>query len=172
MIMNTETDKASVLVREAGGGPATWALGSLFERLASHDETAGAFGMSLVTQPAGAATPLHIHTEEDEAFYLLDGTMTYSADGQIHRLSAGSFIFLPRGLPHAFRVTGSDPVRFLAVALPGPLMNLYDEVGRPAGQHQLPQPDQQVLAADVQRWLEAAPRYGLRVVGPPIAADA
>ena len=92
--------------------------------------------------------------------------MTYSADGQLHRLSAGSFIFLPRGLPHGFRVTGSGPVRFLAVALPGALMSLYDEVGRAAGQHELPPPDQDLLMVDVQRWLEAAPRYGLRVVGP------
>jgi quercetin dioxygenase-like cupin family protein len=165
------TERASVLVRGAGDGPATWALGSVFERLASDEETGGSFGLSLVTQPAGTATPVHIHTEEDEAFYLLDGTMTYSADGQIHRLSRGSFIFLPRGLPHAFRVTSSDPVRFLALVVPGPLMNLYDEVGRPAGQHQLPPPDQELLMADVHRWLEAAPRYGLRIVGPPLPAD-
>ena len=168
MGMTTETAKPPVLVRGAGEGPATWALGSLFERLASHDETAGSLGMSLVTQPAGTATPIHIHTEEDEAFYLLDGAMTYSADGQLYRLSAGSFIFLPRGLPHGFRVTGSGPVRFLAVTLPGALMSLYDEVGRAAGQHELPPPDQELLMADVQRWLEAAPRYGLRIVGPPI----
>lgn len=168
MSMTTETAKPPVLVREAGEGPATWALGSLFERLASNDETAGSFGMSLVTQPTGTATPIHIHTEEDEAFYLLDGTMTYSADGQLYRLSAGSFIFLPRGLPHGFRVTGSDPVRFLAITLPGVLMSLYDEAGRAAGHHTLPPPDQELLMADVQRWLEAAPRYGLRIVGPPI----
>jgi len=172
MSMTTETTKPPVLVRGAGQGPATWALGSLFERLASHDETAGALGMSLVTQPTGTATPIHVHTEEDEAFYLLDGTMTYSADGQLYRLSAGSFIFLPRGLPHGFRVTGSGPVRFLAVTLPGALMSLYDEVGRAARQHELPPPDQELLMADVHRWLEAAPRYGLRIVGPPIPDDA
>ena len=59
--MNTETAKAPVLVRGAGEGPATWALGSLFERLASHDETAGAFDMSLVTQPAGTVWVLRRH---------------------------------------------------------------------------------------------------------------
>src|SRR5438105_797246 len=88
--MGTETAKAEVLVRGPGEGPATWALGSLFERLASHRETAGTFGLSLVTQPPGAATPLHVHTQEDEAFYVLDGNLTYSADGQIYRLSPGS----------------------------------------------------------------------------------
>jgi quercetin dioxygenase-like cupin family protein len=163
---------ASVLVRGPGEGPGTWVLGSLFERLASGEETGGGFALSLVTQPPGTATPVHIHTLEDEAFYLLDGTMTYSADGELHRLARGSFIFLRRGLPHAFRVTGDAPVRFLAIASPGALMSLYDEAGRPAGAHQLPPPDQEQLMADVHRWLETAPRYGLSIVGPPLPADA
>ena len=127
--------------------------------------------MSLVTQPPGTATPIHVHTQEDEAFYLLDGSMTYSADGQLHRLSAGSFIFLPRGLPHGFRVTGSGPVRFLAVALPGALMSLYNEVGRAAGQHELPPPDQDLLMSDVRRWLEAARATACALSGPRFRAD-
>jgi uncharacterized cupin superfamily protein len=49
-------------------------MGSLFERLASAAETFGAFDVSLVTQPPGVATPLHVHTREAEAFFLLDGT--------------------------------------------------------------------------------------------------
>jgi quercetin dioxygenase-like cupin family protein len=163
---------ASALVRGPGERPGTWVLGSLFERLASGEETGGGFGLSLVTQPPGTATPVHIHTLEDEAFYLLDGTMTYSADGELHRLASGSFIFLRRGRPHAFRVTGDTPVRFLAIAAPGALMSLYDEVGRPAGNGKLPPPDQELLMADVHRWLEAAPRYGLQIVGPPLPADA
>src|SRR5689334_23185398 len=168
----TARGTGSALVRGPGEGPGTWVLGSLFERLASGEETGGGFGLSLVTQPPGTATPVHIHTAEDEAFYLLDGTMTYSADGELHRLARGSFIYLPRGRPHAFRVTGDAPVRFLAIAAPGALMSLYDEVGRPAGGRELPPPDQDLLMADVHRWLETAPRYGLQVVGPPIPADA
>jgi quercetin dioxygenase-like cupin family protein len=160
----------SVVVRGPGERPGTWVLGSLFERLASGEETGGGFALSLVTQPPGTATPVHVHTLEDEAFYLLDGTMTYSADGELHRLASGSFIYLPRGRPHAFRVTGEAPVRFLAIA--GALMSLYDEAGRPAGDRELPPPDQELLMADVRRWLETAPRYGLQVVGPPIPADA
>jgi len=45
--------------------------------------------------PAGTATPLHVHTREAEAFYVLDGSLTYRAGEQTHRLSAGSFIYLP-----------------------------------------------------------------------------
>ena len=85
--------------------------------------------------------------------------------------AAGDFIYLPREVPHAFRTTGAVPVRFLALTLPGGLLDIYDEVGIPAAERRLP--DAGVSDADIARWLELAPRYGLRVVGPPIPeADA
>jgi quercetin dioxygenase-like cupin family protein len=159
-----------VLVRGRDDGPASWAMGSLFERLASGQETEGAFGLSLVTQPPGTATPLHVHTQEAEAFYVLEGTLTYQAGEEFHRLAAGSFIYLPRGVPHAFRVTGTSPVRFLGLVVPGGLFGLYDEVGGPARERRLPGPDGQPLGEEIRRWNEIGPRYGLRVVGPPIPA--
>ncbi len=167
-----ETTTTDILVRGRDEGPATWALGSLFEQLASGAETGGAFGVSLVTQPAGTATPLHVHTREAEAFYLLDGNLTYRAGDQTHRLSAGSFIYLPPDVPHAFRVTSTGPARFLAIVAPGGLMDLYDEVGRPAPECRLPEPGEIELAEDIQRWIQGAARFGLRILGPPIPADA
>lgn len=160
-----------VLVRQPGGGPATWAMGSLFERLASGEETGGAFSMSLITQPPGVATPLHVHTNEAEAFYVLDGTLTYQAGDELHHLAAGSFIYLPQGVPHAFRVTGTTPVRFVGLASPGGLMSLYDEVGLPARERRLPGSDGLPFEEEIRRWNEVGPRYGLRVVGPPIPED-
>lgn len=167
---NTTVDAPRAFVRSAGEGPATWAMGSLFERLASAEETGGAFGMSLVTQPPGIATPLHIHTREAEAFYLLDGTLTYRAGDDLHHLAAGSFIYLPLGVPHAFRVTGTRPVRLVAIVAPGGLMGLYDEVGVPAGERRIPGTDGLSFDEEVKRWNEAGPRYGLQVVGPPLPA--
>jgi len=70
-------------------------------------------------------------------------------------------------VPHAFRVTSST-AKFLAINAPGGLIDIYDEVGRPARERQLPEPDEQQLHADVERWLAAAPRYGIEVVGPPL----
>jgi mannose-6-phosphate isomerase-like protein (cupin superfamily) len=162
---------AEVLVRAPGDGPATWAMDSLFERLASAAETDGAFDVSLVTQPPGVATPLHVHTHEAEAFFLLDGTMTSQAGSTLHRLSAGYFIYLPKGVPHAFRVTGTSPVRFLGLTVPGGLMALYDEVGMPATERRLPGSDGPRVPEEIQRWNEVSPRYGLRVVGPPIPME-
>lgn len=155
-----------VVARAAGTGAATWAMGMLLERLVGAGETGGQLGASVVTQPPGLASPLHVHTREAEAWYLLEGAMTYRAGTRLVRLAPGDFIYLPRQVPHAFRTTGSVPVRFLALTLPGRLLDIYDEVGTPAQERRLP--DGGVSGADVARWNELGPRYGLRVVGPPI----
>lgn len=169
--MTTEQiSETGVIHRPAGTGPTTWAMGSLFERLVGADQTEGLLGLSLVTQPPGVATPLHRHTREAEAFYLLGGTMTYRAGDEIFELSQGSFIYLPKGLPHAFRVTGESPVRFLGLTTPGHLLDLYDEVGVPAEERRLPGEDGLPMDVEIARWNEVGPRYGLEVVGPPIPA--
>jgi quercetin dioxygenase-like cupin family protein len=158
-----------VVARTAGTGVATWAMGSLFECLVRGQDTGGALSASVVTQSPGQASPLHVHTREDEAWFVLDGTMTYRAGEDLVRMSAGDFIYLPREVPHAFRITGTAPARFLALTLPAGLMSIYDDVGRPASEHRLP--DGGVTPEDVQAWMQAAPRYGLRVVGPPLPED-
>lgn len=158
-----------VVVRHLGEAPATWAMGSLFEHLVSAEETAGLLGVSLVTQPPGIATPLHRHTKEDEALLVLEGQVTYRAGDETHELAHGSFIFLPRGVPHAFRIRGDVPARFVALTTPGGLMHLYDEVGVPARERRLPGSDGQSADVEIPKWAEVGPRYGLEVVGPGIA---
>lgn len=165
------TSTESVIHRPQGSGPATWAMGSLFERLVTPSESAG-LDVAVVTQPPGTATPLHRHTREAEAFLLLEGTMLYRAGEQIYELAAGDFLYLPSGMPHAFRVTGRAPVRFVGFTAPGGLFDLYDEVGIPATAHRLPGADGQSLDVELARWRSAGPRYGLEVVGPPIDPEA
>jgi len=153
-----------MVARAAGSGPATWVLGGLFERLVGGEETGGLIDASVVTQPAGIAPPLHVHTREAEAWYLLEGTLTYQAGDERVDLEPGGFIYLPQAVPHAFRTTSA--VRYLALTLPGGVMEMYDEVGTPALQRRLP--DGGVTGEEIERWMAAAPRYGLQVVGPSI----
>ena len=158
-----------VVVRRAGEGPATWAMGSLFEHLVGSDESGGRLGVSVVTQPPGIAPPLHVHADESEAFLLLDGGMRYRAGDVGHDLAAGDFVHLPAGVPHGFRVAASG-VRYVAFTVPGRLMDLYDEVGVPATTRRVPVPGQdgRTLPEEIARWNEFAPRYGLVVLGPPL----
>src|SRR3954462_9342055 len=95
------TPVRTVVHRSVGTAPATWAMGSLFEHLLSADDSGG-LGVAPVTQLPGIATPLHRHAHEEEAFFLLDGTMAYRAADDTYALAGGDFIWLPRGLPHAF----------------------------------------------------------------------
>ena len=159
-----------VALHQTDTGPGTWAMGSLFEHLVSAGQTDGRLAMSVVTQPPGIATPLHRHTHESEALFVLDGHITYRAGEATHELSEGSFLFLPEGVPHAFRIRGDHPARFLSLTVPGGLMGLYDEVGIPATQMRLPGEDGLPMAEEIARWNEVGPRYGLEVVGPPIPA--
>jgi quercetin dioxygenase-like cupin family protein len=155
-----------VTVTPAAQRAGTWALGSLFERVLTANQTGGTLAASIVSQPPGLASPLHVHTREAEAWFVLDGTITYRAGVDLVDLAAGDFIYLPRDVPHAFRITGTTPARYLALSLPGRLLDLYDELGTPATTAQLP--DSGIAEADILRWNELAPQYGLRVVGPPI----
>jgi quercetin dioxygenase-like cupin family protein len=158
----------SLVLHRAGSGPGTWSMGSLFEHLVESRQTDGLLGMSLVTQPPGIATPLHRHALEAEAMFLLEGRMTYRAGEEEVELSDGDFVFLPKGLPHAFRIRGDKPARLLALTVPGGLMGLYDEVGVAATEMRLPGADGRSMPEEIARWNEIGPRYGLEVVGPPI----
>lgn len=94
--------------------------------------------------------------------------MAYRAGEQLVQMAAGDFIYLPRNVPHAFRTDGASPARFFALSVPGPLLDLYDEVGRPAAERRLP--DGGIPAEDIARWIELSSSYGIQIVGPPIAA--
>ncbi|SDS14278.1 Cupin domain protein [Nocardioides scoriae] len=162
---------SSVVVHRSGEGPGTWAMGSLFEHLVGAGQTDGRLGMSLVTQPPGTATPVHRHTREAEALLVLEGRVDYLAGEELHHLADGDFLYLPLGLPHAFRIRGEAPARLLSLTVPGGLMGLYDEVGVPADALRLPGPGEGRSAPEeIARWNEVGPRYGLEVLGPPLPA--
>src|SRR3954447_5502822 len=95
-------------VRRVGGsGARTWALSAHVEALLAAGQSGGLLGAAVVNQPVGTATPLHLHTREAEAFFLLEGEKTYRAAEETFLVEAGDFVWLPAGIPHAFRVTGA-----------------------------------------------------------------
>ena len=161
-------DSSRAVMTEPGEGRATWAMGSLFEHLVDGEATAGSLGAAFVTQPPGIATPLHRHAREAEAFFLVEGRMSYRAGEEMFELYDGCFIYLPKGLPHAFRIRGDRPARLVALTVPAGLLHLYDEVGLPATERRLPGEDGQPLEVEIPKWNQVGPRYGIEVVGPPI----
>lgn len=70
--------------------------------------------------PPGYGVPLHVHEEEDELFYVLEGEITLDrADGGSAKAGPGAFVHLPRGVPHGFRNIGPAPAHMIVITTPG-----------------------------------------------------
>jgi mannose-6-phosphate isomerase-like protein (cupin superfamily) len=93
-------------------GEATWFLGTRMIIKATAQSSGGTFGLLENRLAAGFSPPLHIHHQEDESFWILEGKLTFVCDGQTYQAGPGSFIYLPRDLPHTFRVD-EGPARVL-----------------------------------------------------------
>lgn len=65
-------------------------------------------GLTLIESRTTGGAPLHVHTREDEYFYVLDGTISVQIGDQAFKAGARSFVFLPRNIPHAWDVVGSE----------------------------------------------------------------
>ena len=82
------------------------------------------------TPPATAGPPLHLHRTWDEAFYVLDGEMTFLVDGRTHAAPAGSFVFVPRGVLHTFWNESAAPARNLTIFTPAGIEAYFEEATR------------------------------------------
>ena len=94
-------------------GQAVWFLGTLVIMKATGEQTAGAFGLIDNLMPAEFASPYHMHRNEDESFYLVEGEMTFYVGEERVKAEAGAFVYGPRGVPHGFKVDGTEPARIL-----------------------------------------------------------
>ena len=144
-------------------GQSVWFLGTLVTVKASHAETGGAFGLIEQVLPPGFAPPRHVHHQEDEAFYVIDGEITFFCGDQTFAARAGTFVFLPKDIPHAFLVGGDQPARLLQLTTPAGFEQFHVDLGEPASSLTLPPPG----APNIAELLALAPKYNFEVVGPP-----
>ena len=147
-----------------GGSKRLWVADELMTFVVSGDETGGAYALTDSTVPTGGEAPLHVHGREDEAFWVLEGALEITVGGDRLTASAGSFVHLPRGIPHSYVNAGSEPVRFLTLMVPAGLEGFFEEVGKPATDPTSPPP---FGDDDVERLLTFAPKYGVEILPPP-----
>jgi quercetin dioxygenase-like cupin family protein len=144
-------------------GEAFWGFGSLWTIKASAEQTGGRFSFIEETAPQGAATPLHVHPEDDETFYVLEGELTFYFDAdQPIAASAGSFVHIPGGAAHAFRVD-SEGARYLIITTPQHEQFYRAAFGDPAQSRTLPPEG----PPDMERINAAAREYKVEALGPP-----
>jgi quercetin dioxygenase-like cupin family protein len=154
---------ADAIVRAEGEGEQLrfWGGGVLTMK-ASADETGGAFLLFEDSMSQGKTTPLHVHTNEDEALYVLEGEILVHIDGTDYLVGPRGLAVAPRGVPHAFLVK-SETARVLTLQTPGSAEAFYRGASEPAGADADPSGP-----VDFERVREAAERSGgMEVVGPP-----
>jgi quercetin dioxygenase-like cupin family protein len=114
--------------------------------------------MEQVTMPPGLASPYHVHHNEDEAFYVLEGEVRFVCDGTWLHAGPGTFVYGPREIPHGFKVVGSQPARMLLMCVPAGFEKFVLELCAPVDAVSAP-PDMATLVA-------AAATYKVDILGP------
>lgn len=122
---------------------------------ATAEQTNQAFTLLEADEPPGFGPPMHIHREAAEAFYVVAGEYVIFVRDQEFVCPAGSFIYIPAGLPHGFRV-GPVPSRKLNLYTPAAMIGYFDELSAALAENE----------ADPKALDQIADRYGMDVVGP------
>ena len=153
---------ASIVRAEGEGEQLRFWGGGILTIKASAEETRGAFLLFEDSMAQGKTTPLHIHADEDETLYVLEGKLLVHIDGTDYAVGQHGVAVALRGVPHAFLVT-SPRARVLTLQTPGTAEAFYRGASEPANADSDPSGP-----VDLARVREVAQRVGgMKVLGPP-----
>ena len=124
------------VVQPADSVKVTFGAGDEYRYLATGDDTDDAYFLVEATVPPGGGPPFHIQTREEEAFYILEGELTfYGDDGEVSA-SRGTYLNIPKGAKHRFRNNGDETAKMLFFFVPSDIEVLFDalaEMDEPKG---------------------------------------
>ena len=127
-----------------------------------HGQASGAYSMlKWLSEPGIPGTPLHIHRVTDEAFYVLEGTFGFQAGEKTFEGAAGAFVFMPRGIEHAYWNQGTTPAKMLITISPPGFERYFEELADGLAEAG----DDAEAAMSVRKALSE--KYDIEVVGPP-----
>jgi mannose-6-phosphate isomerase-like protein (cupin superfamily) len=162
----TTTEQSTPFVVAPGEGRAIWHIDNLMTFKALAEDTGGRLAVWEQLLPHRSSPPLHVHHQDDEAWFVLDGSITFRVQDDEFTAETGSFVWAPRGLPHTFRVD-SPTARVLGLALPAGFDRFVLATGRPAESATIPPPPEG--PPDMAALVGVARQHGMDVLGPPLA---
>jgi quercetin dioxygenase-like cupin family protein len=155
----TATSKGHAVA--AGEGERIWIVGDTMTLKATGESSGGSVALFENLTVPGGGPPPHIHTSEDEFFYVLDGAFEIRIGDDLHALGPGGYAYVPRGTVHNFRNTAETPSRILVGFTPGGIEGFFRESGRPATDDG---PAPPLDDDEIARTTAAAPKYGVEAV--------
>lgn len=158
--MTLEVSSAGYVLAD-GEGEALWFSGGLLKYKTTGEQSNGLLALAEVRAPRGTGSPQHRHHHEDEAWYVIDGELTFWLGDTQHTAGAGSFVFGPRGIEHRFQVASRE-ARFLILVTPAGFEDFTRVCGNPATSQTLPPPD--LPPKPIAALIEAAQAHGLDIL--------
>ena len=152
------------VIRTPTEGRTIAVVGDVYRFLATGEDTNGKYAMCEAIVPPGGGPPPHVHSSEEEGFYVLEGEITFFIGEQRLVASAGMFANMPVGTPHSFKNESGKPAKMLISVAPAGLEKMFFEVGVPVptGATTAVPPTKE----EIERLLAAAPRYGVEIKLP------
>lgn len=157
------------IFRPKDTAPAVWGPGDTYSFLVTGEETNNAFFQFEAIVPSGGGPPPHVHSREDESFYLVSGNLELLVGDQTYKAKAGDFIFVPRGTVHTFKNIGEGTAVQLVTFVPAGMEHYFREVCAEVTDRSAPVPP----ATDelIERMIAAGPKYGLEFPKPAAAGS-
>ena len=148
-------------LRKPGEGRTIAVVGDVYRFLATGEDTNGRYAIWEAIVPPGGGPPPHVHSREEEGFYVLEGEITFTVNGERLVATAGTFANMPVGTPHSFKNESDKPVKMLLSVTPAGLEQMFFEVGVPlAGGDTTALPP---TKDEIDRLLAVAPSYGIEI---------
>jgi len=159
-----EANVTQAVIKQLGEGRTVAVVGDVHRFLATGEDTNGKYALWEAIVPPGGGPPPHVHSREEEGFYVLEGEITFRVGEERIVASAGMFANMPVGTPHSFKNESSKPAKMLISLAPAGLEKMFFEFGVP-----LPEGATTALPPtkeEIEKLLEIAPRYGIEIKLP------
>ena len=153
---------AKLVLRNPAEGRTIGILGDAYRFLITGEESGGQYTILEALVPPGGGPPPHLHHNENETFYVIEGEVTFQIGDDRTTVGAGTFVNLPIGQPHAFKNESERNVRMIMTLSPAGFEHFFTEVGVEFEGELPPPPSEE----EIQRLVAAAPKYGIEFVGP------
>ncbi len=144
-------------------GNAVNAVGDRYRFLVESEHTNGKYAIWDAIVAPGGGPPPHVHSREEEGFIILEGEVTFYADGERHVATPGYFINAPRFGEHRFQNETEKLARMLIMVAPGGLEKMFRRTGDVVN---ISAPLAPPNDAEKRRLLEIAPEYGIEIKLP------
>ncbi|OUL31165.1 cupin [Nostoc sp. RF31YmG] len=158
------------ILMQPGEGDTYVVAGDVVTFKAVSEDTDGKYALFEIFVEPQIGPPPHIHTHEDEAFYIQEGTFEFHLDDQTIVANIGTFLHSPKGQLHYFKNIGSTTGKLLCWTTPAGIEKFFAEVGTKVASPLAPPPP--ITPEVIERIIATAPKYGIQILIPTADASA